>query len=197
MQAMRPIKTSKLIGLTYQTVIVRPTVGYVNLPINCVWLFDCVSQAPPRSAKAAGRKRGKAMLATSTPEMKRIRTDAAEKASKKCRPKMAKKKLFESPRQTDTQHPETVVGLPEKKRSGEGLKKNSVDEPAVKPKEDSRKKFRSSPKSNQPKRTKHQLKQPATMKQTNVRPNSKPRPNASRPPLPRRPTWLLVSGKSG
>lgn len=136
------------------------------------------------------------MLATSTPEINRIRTTAAERASKKCRPKMVKKKLFESHRQTDTQHPETVVGLPEKqKRSGVGLKKNRVDGPALKPKEDSRKKFRSSPKSNHPKRTKSQLKQPATMKKTNV--NSKPRPNASRPPLPRKPTWLLVSGKSG
>lgn len=41
------------------------------------------SQAPPRKESNRGRKRGRCMRATSTPEMKRMTTEAARKATRK------------------------------------------------------------------------------------------------------------------
>ena len=81
-------------------------------------------------------------------------------------------------------HAETRAGivLPEKQN------KSSVKKIRDEAKEDVRKKPRSRPKSTQ--RTKRQLKQRAAMQLTNN--YSKPRP-----PLPRRPTWLRISDKSG
>jgi len=55
-------------------------------------------QAPPRSEKAGGRRRGKTMLATSTPELQRITAEQEERVQRKSRPrgsaKNCKKDLF-------------------------------------------------------------------------------------------------------
>ncbi|GFN80397.1 pogo transposable element with krab domain [Plakobranchus ocellatus] len=50
-----------------------------------VWKFIVqilYSQAPSRKASSRGRKRGKSMVATSTPEMKRIKEEALKKMQK-------------------------------------------------------------------------------------------------------------------
>ena len=58
----------------------------------------CYVQAPPRSITSCGRKRGKPMLATSTPEMKRLRADIDERnGRKKKASSQCKKTLFSNP----------------------------------------------------------------------------------------------------
>jgi hypothetical protein len=53
-----------------------------------------ILQAPPRSEKSSGRKRGKSMVATATPELMRIQQETEDRLDKKNRKAPCKKNLF-------------------------------------------------------------------------------------------------------
>jgi hypothetical protein len=159
----------------------RPTTLLLNI-VEWRNIFF-VLQAAPRTARVSGRKRGKSILATSTPEIKRKRTEAEEKAAKK--DKIAKKKLFDlAPNPSDQQQDKQVMQV----RKNDSKKKTTR----------SKRHEKSLPKRSTvkapPKRRKPTPAKPIKTTSTTM---IKPRIKSCQPELPRKPIWLENLNKSG
>lgn len=82
-------------------------------------------QAPPRSEKSSGRKRGKSMVATATPELMRIQQESVERLSRKNRKATCKKNLFHNQTSTKTVKTSKQNARPtEAKQSSQQISKN-------------------------------------------------------------------------